>query len=102
MKREYHSWQSPSLGRKMELLLFGHAGDPVILFPTSRGRFYQNEDFGLVGALSDRIEAGRYVVCCVDSVDEESWYNKAIHPRDRVRRHEQYEGYVLREAVPFV
>ncbi|MGD8805869.1 MAG: esterase, partial [Chloroflexota bacterium] len=26
MKREYHRWYSPSLGRDMELLIFGHAG----------------------------------------------------------------------------
>jgi esterase/lipase superfamily enzyme len=85
----------------MELLVFGHAGDPVILFPTSRGRFYQNEDFGLVGALGDRIDAGRYVVVCVDSVDEESWYNERAHPADRVRRHEQYESYIVNEVIPF-
>ena len=102
IRREYVSWHSERLGRKMELLLFGHAGDPVIFFPTSRGRFYQNEDFGLIGAFRDRIASGRYVVCCVDSVDEESWYNEGVSPHDRVRRHEQYEEYIVHEAVPFV
>ncbi len=29
MKREYHKWSSPALGRDMELLVFGHAGLPV-------------------------------------------------------------------------
>ncbi len=102
MERTYHQWHSKHLGRKMEILLFGHSGDPVMLFPTSRGRFYQNEDFGLVAAMADRIDAGRYLVACVDSVDEESWYNKGAHPRDRVRRHEQYEAYIVQEAVPFL
>lgn len=102
MNREYHSWHSKSLGRTMELLVFGHAGEPVLLFPTSKGRFYQNEDFGLVGALTDRIDAGRYVVCCVDSVDTESWYNVHAHPSDRVRRHAEYERYIVEEAVPFL
>ena len=36
----------------MEMLWFGHAGKPMIWFPTSAGRFYQNEDFGLVGAVA--------------------------------------------------
>jgi esterase/lipase superfamily enzyme len=101
VQRAYREWYSERLGRKMELLAFGHAGDPVILFPTSRGRFYQNEDFGLVGSIADRIDAGKYLVVCVDSVDEESWYNTNAHPADRVRRHEQYEGYILHEVVPF-
>lgn len=102
MNREYHAWYSHRLGRQMELLLYGHSGEPVILFPTSFGRFYQNEDFGLVGALAEKINAGRYMVFCVDNVDTESWANRHAHPRDRIRRHEQYEDYLLSEVVPLV
>ena len=39
MRREYHSWVSPHLGRTMEFLWFGDRGYPVLLFPTSMGRF---------------------------------------------------------------
>jgi esterase/lipase superfamily enzyme len=102
MHREYHGWYSERLGRKMELYLYGHGGEPVILFPTSRGHYNENEDFQLVGAIADRIDHGRYLVCCIDAVDEESWYNKGIHPADRVRRHEQYESYIVNEVVPLV
>ncbi len=31
----------------MELLVFGHAGLPVLVFPTSGGRFYEFEDQGM-------------------------------------------------------
>ena len=102
MNREYHRWYSHRLGRDMELLLYGHSGEPVLLLPTSRGRFYQNEDFGLVGAIADRIQAGRYLVVCADSVDEESWLNRYIHPHDRVARHAAWESYLLHEVVPLV
>jgi esterase/lipase superfamily enzyme len=102
MNREYHKWYSPALGREMELLLFGHGGEPVLLFPTSCGRFYQNEDFGLIGSIADRIDAGRTIVACVDSVDSESWYNTQVSPAERVRRHDQYESYILHEAVPLL
>jgi esterase/lipase superfamily enzyme len=102
MNREYHRWYSHRLGRDMELLLYGHSGEPVLLLPTSRGRFYQNEDFGLVGAIADRIQAGRYLVVCADAVDEESWLNRHIHPHDRVARHEAWESYLIHEVVPLV
>ncbi|HYO71188.1 MAG TPA: alpha/beta hydrolase-fold protein [Archangium sp.] len=102
MKREYHRWYSSRLGRDMEVLLFGHSGEPVLLLPTSRGRFYQAEDFGLIGAIADRIQAGRYVVVCADSVDEESWFNTSIPPHDRVARHAAYEQYLLHEVVPLL
>lgn len=102
MNREYHKWHSPRLGREMELLVFGRAGAPLLVFPTSMGRFYQYEDMGMIGALAHRIDAGQLQAICVDSVDEESWYNKGIPPADRARRHRVYEDYVLHEVVPFL
>ncbi|MBA3728870.1 MAG: esterase, partial [Actinobacteria bacterium] len=71
--REYIREWSPALGRDMEVLRFGTAGRPLLAFPTSMGRFYQWEDFGLVSALEDRIEGGSVQVWCVDAVDGESW-----------------------------
>jgi esterase/lipase superfamily enzyme len=102
MNREYVAWDSPALGRKMELLWFGHGGRPMIWFPTSKGRFYQNEDFGLIAAVSDLIENGQIQVCCVDSVDDESFYAENRHPAERIHRHDQYDRYVYAEVVPFV
>jgi esterase/lipase superfamily enzyme len=86
----------------MELLVFGHGGAGVLVFPTSMGRFYQYEDFGMVDALRHHLEQGWIQLFCVDSVDEESWYNTGIHPHDRAVRHNQYEAYILQEALPFV
>ena len=100
MQRDYIKEYSPSLGREMELLHFGHGGRPLLVFPTSMGRFYQWEDFGLVGAISDFIESGAVQLVCVDSVDGESWYAKDRPPADRVRRHLQYEAYILNEILP--
>jgi esterase/lipase superfamily enzyme len=101
MNREYHKWYSPNLYRDMELLLFGHAGRPVIAFPTSMGRFYQNEDFSLIGTLADRIDSGQLQVVCVDSIDNESWYNRGISLYDRANRHKQWEAYLIQEVLPF-
>jgi esterase/lipase superfamily enzyme len=102
MDREYVRRWSPALGREMELLRFGHAGQPVIAFPTSMGRFYQWEDFGLVGALAARLVAGELVLWCVDSVDGESWYAEDRPPAERVAMHLAYERYVVEEVLPDV
>ena len=102
MKREYGSWRSAALSRPMEYLWFGDRGRPVLMFPTSMGRFYQNEDFGLTGSLADKVDAGWLQLICVDSVDEESWYNKKIHPHDRAKRHDDYDRYLRDEMLPFI
>src|SRR3989449_4417586 len=100
VQRDYIKEYSHSLGRDMELLHFGHAGRPLLVFPTSMGRFYQWEDFGLVGILAGRIEEGRLQLWCVDSVDGESWYAGGRPPHERVRRHLDYERYVVDEVLP--
>ena len=74
MNREHHRWYSPSLGRDMDLLVFGHAGARLLVFPTSKGKFYEWEDRGMMQAMGESIENGWLQVFCVDSVDEESWY----------------------------
>lgn len=102
MHREYHKWHSGRLGREMELLVFGHAGLPVLAFPTSCGRFYDLEDRGLIGGLAGRIDAGQLQFFCVDSLDAESWYNRQVPPRGRIARHMQYEDYLLQEVVPLI
>ena len=102
MRRDYHNWYSPRLGRNMELLAYGHAGQPVLVFPTSRGRFFEFENNGMIHALAGKIEAGQLQVFCVDSVDSESWYNRWIHPHDRVARHNAYESYIIFEVAPLM
>ena len=101
MNREYHRWYSRSLDRDMELLVFGHSGARVLVFPTSMGRFFQWEDTGMVETLGERLEQGHIQLYCVDSVDGESWYAKHKHPAVRAQRHIQYDSYILNEVVPF-
>ena len=102
MKREYCKWFSPSLGRDMEMLAFGHAGLPALVFPTSCGRFFEFEDRGMVAAVQHKLEHGQLQLFCLDSVDAESWYNRAVSPRWRIARHVQYEQYIMREVVPHI
>ena len=69
MNREHHRWYSPALRRDMELLVFGHGGTPVLVFPTSMGRFYEYEDRGMIDAVRWKLDRGELQAFCVDSVD---------------------------------
>jgi esterase/lipase superfamily enzyme len=102
MKIEYHKWWSQVLSQDMELKVYGHSGKPVIVFPTQGGRFYQFEDFGMVGACSKFIGEGKIQLITVDSIDEQSWANWDAHPAQRARRHNEYDCYFIDEVVPFV
>jgi esterase/lipase superfamily enzyme len=101
MQRHYHRWFSPSLGRDMELLVFGHGGARVLAFPPSKHPFYDWENRGLVAALSRHLESGWMQLFCLDQVDTESWYGWWLHPAQRAHRQSQYDRYLANEVVPF-
>lgn len=102
MYREYGQWWSPSLGKVMEFVWYGQFGRPVILFPTSAGRYSENEDMGLAESLSGKVNSGEVQLILVDTVNEESWYNKGVFPSLRAARHVQYDAYLRHEMVPYI
>ena len=102
MKREYHKWFSPNLSRDMELLIFGDRGANVIVFPTRVGRFYDYENWKIASALEEKIDAGYFRLICLDSIDEESLYCNWKKSEDRIKRHIEYENYVLQEVIPLI
>jgi esterase/lipase superfamily enzyme len=102
MRTEHHKWMSPHLSREMELKVYGDYGKPMLAFPSSNGRFYDYENFGMIGACEPFIDSGKVKIFCVDGIDHETWMNEALHPADKGRRYSQYEAYILGEAVPFI
>jgi esterase/lipase superfamily enzyme len=102
MNREYHHWYSARLGRNMEFLVFGHAGAKVLVFPTRDGRFYEYENLRIVETLQDKIKAGHIQLFCLDSLDHETFYCFWARPEERIKRHIQFENYVLHEVMPFM
>ncbi|HYY13249.1 MAG TPA: hypothetical protein VE758_02330, partial [Chthoniobacterales bacterium] len=102
MHERYIKWYTQWLSREFEMLVFGQGGGlPLILFPTSFGRYYQNKDFGLVDSVAPFVDSGRVTVYCPDAIDLESFYNKSIHPADRMRTHNAYENVIVRDVFDF-
>jgi len=84
----------------MELIIVGHSGARVLVFPSSMGRFYEWEDRGMIAALGEHVERGWLQFICVDSIDAESWYCNWAHPAGRAWRHQQYDWYLYNEVLP--
>ncbi len=102
MNREFQRGFSREMQKDTELLVFGHGGVPLIVFPSSMGRFFEYEDRGMIDVLAAKLDRGDLQIFCPDSIDGESWYNKGAHPRYRVLRHLQYERYITHELVPYI
>jgi esterase/lipase superfamily enzyme len=86
----------------MELLVFGHAGAKVLMFPTRDGRFWEYEQLGIVNSLADKLAAGQMQLFCIEGLANETFYDFHHHPAHRIRRHEAFENYVLNEVLPLM
>jgi esterase/lipase superfamily enzyme len=102
MRVEQHHWYTGRLGREMGVRVYGHFGYPLLVFPTSGGDEREYEGQGMIDALGHHIEAGRVKVFCINSVNNESWYDKEIHPRQRSFLQAKYDEYVAAEVFPFI
>jgi|TARA_B110000285_G_C15080506_1_gene593231 esterase/lipase superfamily enzyme len=99
LKEQHHKWYSPNLGKDIEMSVFGHSGYPVIIFPTTMGRFYEAKDFKLIESAKWFVEQGMVTLYCPDSVNDLSWYNKGIHPAEKVKNHIYYDKAIMDELV---
>ena len=73
----------------------GHAGRPVLVFPSAERDRYEWEQHGMVDAVRDLIDAGRVQLHCVDSWDGGTWWDDWLPLEERARRHEAYERWIL-------
>ncbi|TVQ67413.1 MAG: hypothetical protein EA363_12365 [Balneolaceae bacterium] len=102
MEKTNHSWQSPSLGRKTTITVYGTEGTPLLAFPDNGEKRTEWEKNGLIDALSFQIENGHNRIFCIDSIDKESFFKTGTTPRLRIVRHRQFESYVIDEVLPFI
>ena len=100
MRREHHRWYTHRLGREMDVLRLRPLRLAVLAFPTSGGDEREYEGQGMIEALAHHIDGGRVKVFCVDTVNNESWYNKQAHPRHRSWVQAQYDAYIPRRSCP--
>lgn len=102
MEMQYFKEYSPTLGRDMECKVYGHAGRPVLFIPCQDGRFFDFENYRMTDCWAPWIESGRVMVFAIDTLDKETWSDKAGNPYWRIRRHEQWVRYITDEMAPFI
>ncbi len=102
MHKEIHHWYSPNLNQEMPVVVYGHYGHPLLMFPTAAADCEEYERFGLIEAIAEHIDSGRVKVFSINSINRESWMNERLHPAERAWRQVCYDRYVADEVAPFI
>ncbi len=96
----YEKWYSQSLGRDMELKVYGDGRRSLLVFPSQDGRFFDYENFGMTQALQPWVDRGDLRIICCDGLDWETWSNLGGDPRWRIEQHERWYHYIVDELIP--
>ena len=102
MRREIHKWWSPNLNKEMEIVVYGHYGYALLMFPTAAADYLEYERFQLIDSIAPFINDGKLKAFSVNSINSESWLNSNMHPSHKAIRHQQYNQYITEEVTPFI
>jgi esterase/lipase superfamily enzyme len=102
MNVSHHELYSPAIGANGSLVAYGEWGRPVLAFPAERGRAWDWQDNGMIGAVQGLLDDGRLKLYCVDSFDATSWSNDALPLEQRAQQHGRYESWILDQVLPFI
>src|SRR5687768_18067828 len=100
MERRTTSWFSQNLSTEMPLVAYGHAGPPLLMFPTAAADYLEYERFYLVDAIKDFIEAGLIRAYSINSVNKYSLLSKESDPGWKVEMLSRYDTYITDEVLP--
>jgi len=86
----------------MEIVVYGHYGFALLLFPTAAADFLEYERFKLIDSIGWFLAEGKIKAYSINSINNESWLNNSMHPSHKALRHQQYNRYIVEEVVPFI
>ncbi len=100
--KEGWGWYSHRVQRHINLVRWGHYGQPVLLLPTAGGDAEEVERMGVVGAVWPLIEAGRVKLYSCDSVAGQAWVARQAPVEHLCWLQNQFDAFLHREAVPAI
>ena len=102
MERRVTSWYSNNLQMDMPLVAYGHAGYPLLMFPTAAADYLEYERFLLLDAIKPFIESGKIRAYSINSVNRYSLLNDKASPQWKAELLSRYDRYVTDEVLPLI
>ena len=102
MKTERFSLECKDLQKSFDIVRYGEAGRPVVVFPEGNSSFVSWQDAGMIDGLSGLIDSGEVQLFCVDSADDLGWYARHAFLDYRLENIEAYLTFAAKQLVPFV
>jgi esterase/lipase superfamily enzyme len=86
----------------MPLVAYGHAGPPLLMFPTAAADYLEYERFHLVEAIQPFIEGGLLRAYSINSVNRYSLLNEEMPAPLKAELLTRYDRYITDEVLPLI
>jgi esterase/lipase superfamily enzyme len=90
------------LGIDMPLVAYGHAGVPLLMFPTAGADYLEYERFHLIDAIAPLIDAGRLRVYSINSVNRYGVLEPSAPPQLKTKLLGAFDRYVVNDVLPLI
>src|SRR4030095_344007 len=84
------------------LVVYGHGGPPLLMFPTAAADYLEYERFYLVDAIKQFIEAGKLRAYSINSVNRWSLLNEQMPSNLKAELLTRYDRYITDEVLPLI
>jgi len=95
-------WYSDRVGQEVDLVRWGHWGQPVLIFPTAGGDAEEIERMQLIGALAPLIDQGRIKVYSCDNLAGRAFAANTGSLDYRCWLLNRFQEFVAHEVVPAI
>ena len=102
MERRTTAWFSQNLDIEMPLVAYGHAGYPLLMFPTAAADYLEYERFHLIEAIQPFIEHGHIRAYSINSINRYSLFNDQMPPQLKAELLARYDRYLTDEVLPLI
>ncbi len=102
MERRTTAWYSENLNIEMPLVAYGHAGYPLLMFPTAAADYLEYERFHLIDAIRPFIDRGQIRAYSINSVNRYSLLNEQMPPHLKAELLTRFDRYLTDEVLPLI
>lgn len=99
---EHIKYYSHILNRDINVEITGHWGYPILMFPSSCGKYTQNADFKLNESVMQFVDAGKVKLYNVETLDELTFYDDSMPPEMRIHNYDLYMQFLQNEFIPYL
>ncbi len=98
MKVSVKEWNSPSLGKKVKVHVYGTSGTPLLFFNSVCDETGADKEF--LKALEYQITNGLNLVYTIQKPDYKTIFDKSVSAKSRLIHYLHIEGFVIDELIP--